>query len=88
MAVRDIFKCTALAWLLTIVASIAEAQEKPLKAGDRRNCRPDAAPLTQYHNGSSCYLVGLACHYCTYDQNGRLKGEKTHPCGVCFGFKF
>lgn len=80
--------------LTSIVASLASVALTG--CASTVGCRAGNQPCVTYGpvndetpNGTSCALVVQNEHACTYDSEGRFKGEKIHPgrgvC-VCLGF--
>lgn len=47
-------------------------------------CRTNGPPNGEVDNGTSCAFVVQNQHVCTYDSEGRFKGESVRPgSGVC-----
>ena len=52
-------------------------------------CRADGPPNSEVDNGTSCAFIVQNRHVCTYDDEGRFKGESVHPGSgacICLGF--
>lgn len=52
-------------------------------------CRADGPANGEIDNGTSCAFIVQNQHVCTYDGEGRFKGESVRPgSGVCFCLGF
>jgi hypothetical protein len=50
------------------------------------DCSANGTPNGKYFNGSECNLFVLTSKFCTYDGDGRFKGESKEPSGFCLCF--
>jgi hypothetical protein len=48
------------------------------------DCAGTGPPNGEVPNGTACAIVVQQQFYCTYDEEGRFKGQTTRSDGVCF----